>query len=225
MKLEDGDRPKLRNVDPIPVVVDGMQAIGLKDPFELADRMVCVRSEFLFALSLLDGRHSLRQIQYELTRQWGQLILMDHIQALLEKLDEAYLLEGERFTQAFHAKLVAYRSSPFRPSSHAGMSYSEDPETLRRELGEYFTSDGGPGMPRFFSDPRRPQGLIAPHIDIRAGGRCFARAYHDLATGQPSDIYVILGTGHQGVKGIFTATNLDFQTPLGTVSTGQGIPG
>ncbi len=99
------------------------------------------------------------------------------------------------------------------------MSYSEDPETLRHELGGYFTSDGGPGMPRFFSDPRRPQGLIAPHIDIRAGGRCFARAYHDLATGQPSDIYVILGTGHQGVKGIFTATSLDFQTPLGTVST------
>ncbi len=104
MNLEDGDRPKLRNVDPLPVVVQGMQAIALKDPLELTDGMVCVRREFLLVLSLLDGRHSLRDIQYELTRQWGQLIPVDDIQALLEKLDEAYLLEGDRFNQASSAK-------------------------------------------------------------------------------------------------------------------------
>ena len=49
--------------------------------------------------------------------------------------------------------------------------------------------------------------------------RCFAQAYHALATGQPSDIYVILGTGHAGVEHLFTATSLDFETPLGTVHT------
>jgi MEMO1 family protein len=219
MNLEDDDRPRLRNVDPFPVVVQGMQAVGLKDPLQLTDRMVCVPREFLFALAILDGSHSLQDIQGELTRRFGQLVLMDDIRALLEKLDEAFLLEGERFSEALRKKLAAYRSSPFRPASHAGASYSDDPETLRGELAGYFTSDGGPGMPNYFADPRRPKGLIAPHIDIRAGGRCFARAYHDLATGQPSDIYVILGTGHQGVRGIFTATNLDFQTPLGTVGT------
>ena len=36
---------------------------------------------------------------------------------------------------------------------------------------------------------------------------------------QPSDIYVILGTGHAGVDGLFTATMLDFETPLGMVPT------
>jgi AmmeMemoRadiSam system protein B len=32
-------------------------------------------------------------------------------------------------------------------------------------------------------------------------------------------LYIIFGTGHAGVRGLFTATYLDFQTPLGTVET------
>ncbi|MBM3299653.1 MAG: AmmeMemoRadiSam system protein B, partial [Deltaproteobacteria bacterium] len=74
----------------------------------------------------------------------------------------------------------------------------------------------GPGVPAFFSDPGRPVGMISPHIDIRGGAACFAHGYHALATGQPSEVYVILGTGHAGVEKMFTATTLDFQTPLGT---------
>jgi AmmeMemoRadiSam system protein B len=180
---------------------------------------VLIPTELIPFLEMLDGRHSLRDIQLELSRQSGHMVFMDQIQAILGQLDEAYLLESERFNEAYREKLAAYRASPFRPCSHMGACYSEDADTLRQELESYFTSDGGPGMPRFFSDPRRPQGLIAPHIDIRAGGKSFAQAYHHLASGQPSDIYVILGTGHKGVRGLFTATNLDFQTPLGIART------
>jgi AmmeMemoRadiSam system protein B len=87
---------------------------------------------------------------------------------------------------------------------------------LKEEVNEFFARNDGPGLPEFFSGTERPKGLVAPHIDVRAGAGCFAQAYHALATGQPSDIYVILGTGHAGVERMFTATNLDFQTPLGT---------
>ena len=219
MTLEDGDRPKLRYFEAYPVVVQGNRTVCLRDPLQVMEGDVYVPRELIPLLEMLDGTHSLRDIQLELSRQSGQLVFMDHIRALLGQLDEAYLLDSEHFHEAYREKLAAYRSSPFRPCSHMGACYSEDPDKLREELRSYFTSEGGPGMPHFFSDPRRPQGLIAPHIDIRAGGRCFAQAYHHLASGQPSDVYVILGTGHKGVRGLFTATTLDFQTPLGRVTT------
>jgi len=211
--------PKLRNVEPVPVMVQGRQVIGLRDPLQLSEGMVCVQREVLSVLALLDGKHSLRDIQAHLTRQSGELVFLDNIRAILDKLDESLLLDGARFRKAFQRKVEDYRKQPFRQSSHAGLSYSANTEDLKKELDELFTGDGGPGFPDFFSETERPKGLVAPHIDIRAGGRCFAQAYHALASGQPSDIYVILGTGHAGVDGMFTATALDFQTPLGIAHT------
>lgn len=215
--------PMLRKVDPIPVVVQGIQAIALKDPFQLCDTMVCVHREALPVLALLDGHHSILDIQEELTRRAGRIVYVDEINSVLEKLDEACLLEGERFRAAFQKKVAEYRRLPFRPHAHAGLSYSNDEDSLRNEIEGYFTATGGPGMPDLFSDQRRPLGLIAPHIDVRSGGRCFAHGYHALASGQPSDIYVIFGTGHAGVEAMFTATTLDFRTPMGTVVTDRAF--
>jgi AmmeMemoRadiSam system protein B len=103
------------------------------------------------------------------------------------------------------------------------MSYSADPHMLKDELRAFFVSEDGPGIPELCSDARHPVGLIVPHIDIRAGGKCFAAGYHSLAQGQPSDLYVIFGTGHAGLQGLFAATTLDFQTPLGIVETDREL--
>jgi AmmeMemoRadiSam system protein B len=213
------EMPKLRNVDPVPVLVNGRQAIGLRDPLGLSDRMLCVGREALPVLALMDGRRSMLDIQALLTQQRGMLVFSDEIKEIVERLDDAYLLESDRFREAYRRKVVEYRERPFREASHAGMSYSADPEDLRSELDAFFTAESGPGLPAFASEERRPVGLIAPHIDIRSGGPCFAHGYHALASGRPSDVYVIFGTGHAGVPGVFTATNLDFDTPLGRVQT------
>jgi len=217
------DMPRLRQVEPINLVLDGRQLIGLKDPLRLTETIMCVAPEAIPLLALMDGKHTLRDIQADLSRRAGRIVFLEEISAVVESLDDALLLDGERFREAFRRKVEAYRKSPFRPASHAGASYSADPDELREELSGFFCQDGGPGLPELFSDERRPVGLIAPHIDIRAGGRCFAHGYHALAVGQPSDVYVILGTGHSGVEGMFTATNLDFQTPLGTVETDREL--
>lgn len=212
-------KPKLRNVEPVRLSVQGRPLIGLKDPLQLTDRIVCLEQQALPVVALMDGRHSLRDMQTELTRQAGQLVFQDDINAIVKVLDEAFLLEGDSFESAYGQKKAAFRALPFRPASHAGMSYNGEPALLREELDAFFVNDGAPGGLRYGSDSRRAVGLIAPHIDIRAGGSCFAKAYHALAEAQPSDIYVILGTGHAGVDAGFTATGLDFQTPLGTVRT------
>jgi MEMO1 family protein len=219
MELDPNFRPKLRNLEPVPVSIQGRPAIGLKDPLSIRDGLFCVQREALPVLALLDGRHSLRDIQETLSRQTGQLVFIDDVGRLVAKLDEACLLDGERFQAAFGEKIEAYRKSPFRPCSHAGVSYSADRRALNTELDNYFCDLEGPGPPASSADNKRPVGLIAPHIDIRAGARCFAHGYHALALGPPSDIYVILGTGHAGVDGLFTATMLDFETPLGMVPT------
>lgn len=225
MEFDPDFRPKLRNLEPISVMVQGRPAVGLKDPLGLRQGLLCIQREALPILALLDGAHSLRDIQENLTRQAGRLVYLDDIRTLISKLDEAVLLDGERFRAAFAQKVDEYRKSPFRPCSHAGISYSADCEALTEELDGYFTGPDGPGMPSALSDGRRPVGLIAPHIDIRAGARCFAHGYHALASGEPSDLYVILGTGHAGVEELFTATMLDFETPLGMVRTDREFVG
>jgi len=216
--------PRLRPIEPVELAVQGRRVIGLKDPLQLSDNVLCFHHEALPLLAMLDGKHSLLDIQAHLTARTGRIVFLDEIKGLLEKLDESFLLEGDRFRKAFEQKTAAYRQNPFRPSSHAGKSYSDDPDKLKGELGSHFEAEmGGPGHPELFSDSRRPVGIVAPHIDIRAGGKSFAHAYHALASGQPSDIYVILGTGHAGVEKMFTACSLDFQTPLGIVQTDRDL--
>lgn len=225
MCADRNDKPRLRYVEPVRVVHEGRELVGLRDPLRLSDRTLCFSMDTLPLLAMLDGRHSLLDIQASLSKSSGRLVYFDEIKEIVERLDEAALLEGEGFKAAFRRLVEEYRKQPFRPCSHAGMSYSADPNDLRAELGSFFNGDNGPGLPDFFSDERRPVGLIAPHIDIRAGGQCFARGYHALASGQPSDVYVILGTGHAGVEQMFTACTLDFQTPLGTVKTDRALLG
>lgn len=218
-------RPKLRNVEPLQVAAQGRRAVGLKDPLQLTNHMVCLQPEALQVLAMMDGKHSLRDIQAALTSRAGTIVFMDDIVTLVRQLDEVYLLDGDRFREAYQTKVAAYRKLPRRPCSHAGISYSADPEALKKELTAFFAAQDGPGLPEYRSDDRRPVGLIAPHIDVRAGGNCFAKAYRALACGQPSDVYVIFGTGHAGVEGVFTATNLNFQTPLGEVVTDREFVG
>ncbi len=217
-------KPKLRNIEPFAASYQGKHVIGLNDPLRLSDKIVFVPHETLPLLAMFDGAHTLRDIQAALSARAGRIIFLDEIQGILETLDKAYLLERPLANDAIRKKTEEYKNRPFRPSSHAGTSYSNDPEKLTQELNSFFDPQrGGPGYPALFSKPDRPVGLIAPHIDIRAGGLSFARAYHALATGQPSDVYVILGTGHAGVQNMFTTGTLDFQTPLGTAKVDSRI--
>jgi AmmeMemoRadiSam system protein B len=102
---------------------------------------------------------------------------------------------------------------------HAGQSYPEDPEKLREKLDSFFRPEnGGPGS----SDPAADRngkivGLVAPHIDISAGGPCFAHAYKSASEAQRPATWIVLGTGHDFVENCFALTVKDFETPLGQV--------
>src|SRR5437773_279403 len=63
------------------------------------------------------------------------------------------------------------------------------------------------------------RGIIAPHIDLRVGGLCYAWAYKELVERCDADLFILLGTSHYGMSQLFVATEKDYNTPLGPVKT------
>jgi len=61
------------------------------------------------------------------------------------------------------------------------------------------------------------RGLIAPHIDVRRGGRSFAWAYAELARASQARTFVVLGVSHVETRRRFALCSKDYQTPLGAV--------
>jgi hypothetical protein len=102
---------------------------------------------------------------------------------------------------------------------HAGVSYEQDPEGLRLQLQSFFDPEnGGPGDPRPVQSRKTIAALMAPHIDLRAGGPCFAYAYKALVETRPVSTCVILGTGHEPLANCFALSRKNFETPLGLVA-------
>jgi MEMO1 family protein len=60
------------------------------------------------------------------------------------------------------------------------------------------------------------RGIVAPHIDLHRGWEGYGHAYGALHhSGDVFDVYVILGTVHEGVRSPFVLTNHTFRTQFG----------
>lgn len=213
------ERPKLRTIDIVPVQFDGRPHLLLRDPLQLSDKMLVVPAQAGLLLALLDGTRTLREIQVDLMRLTGELVMSDQIEGLLEQLDECLLLENERFREALAAAIEDYRKSPFRPPSLAGSAYPSDPSSLRSMLDSFFEPPRGPGRPTGQKHSQPLKAVVAPHIDLRRGGVTYAWAYKDLAEAPPPSLFVILGIAHYPMENLFAATTKDFVTPLGRAQT------
>jgi AmmeMemoRadiSam system protein B len=66
-------------------------------------------------------------------------------------------------------------------------------------------------------------GAIAPHIDYRRGGPCYAWAHRQILESPAPDLFIILGTAHSPMKRPFALTRKHFQTPWGPVETDQAF--
>ena len=217
------ERPKLRLLQPAVVRHQGQELIHISDPLGFSDRQIVVTPDVFFIMALCDGTRSLIDIQYEYTRRFGTLLLPSHLDKILSDLDRSLFLENERFQRRKAEIEDEFRKASVRKPSHAGQAYPADPVELRQCLGNFFTSPEGPGA---FPEKRRRKSvkaIMAPHIDLRAGGPCFAWAYTQLVSSSPADIYVILGIGHAPMDNLFTVTSKDFETPLGVLPTDKGF--
>jgi AmmeMemoRadiSam system protein B len=222
------DYPKLRSVDLFPAEVSGERVLCLRDPEQISDKVLFIpqNNAAMLLLSLMDGTHSIRDIQAEYMRRFGKLIFTAKIKEMVGKLDECLLLESERYA-AYRAKVEEdFSSQPVRKAVHAGSAYEADAERLEKQLAGYFDSPEGPGSDGLHMQNQDAAlvGLMAPHIDFHRGGPCYAWAYDQVArqcTGV--DVFIVLGIAHAGPREFFVLTRKGFETPLGLAETNTAV--
>src|SRR5215467_14336503 len=144
MTTLDGLRyPKLRPVDPRPIVHEGQSLLLLRDPLRLSDKMLLVPQPLIPLLALCDGtREDAAALGAAFAIRFGQRVHPDTLEHLLVSLDEALLLENNRSVRAQQHALSEYREAPYREPALAGPSYPADVNELRSLLQSYVESVG-----------------------------------------------------------------------------------
>jgi AmmeMemoRadiSam system protein B len=205
--------PSLRkDLQFIPIHHAGKQMILIQDHISLVPKGSHVDVSAYRFLTMLDGRKTIRDLQIELMRQRGGVLVgSDEVIDYIHKLDEIYLLESEHFNIARDKIIMEFGAQEHRPCVLCGNSYPEDSQELKKTLDQILAHS-----PEIPSSEKRVQAIVAPHIDISAGAGVYASAYQMVHYTTPSRV-VILGVGHQMSKGLFSLTEKNFVTPLGLV--------
>ncbi len=208
------DYPKLRYVDAFPVETENGQMFALRDPSGISTETLIMSPNVFYLLQFLDGRHSMTDLQAEYTRALGASLPEEQLQSILDNLNEHLFLDNGHYTNRINKIEKDFLENPLRPAVHAGQSYEAEPKKLAEQMRTFFESPTGAGTPNS-SNGKLLKGLVAPHIDIRAGGACYSHAYKALAESKGADCFVILGTGHAGLSELYSVISKDFATPFG----------
>jgi AmmeMemoRadiSam system protein B len=213
------DRPRLRPLEGFPIDHKGQKMLGLRDPSGLTDSVATLPPAAVAVVQLCDGDTTRDEICAEFSRRYGSPLTRETLDRLLEQLDNAYLLDSERF-RAYSAEVFgAFARSPTRAAHLAGKSYPADAGALAAQLDRFFDGPHGPGRPNGVPGPL-PKALVAPHIDFARGGPAYAWAYKPLAEASSlPELVVVFGTDHNGAEQPFTLTRKHYETPLGACQT------
>ena len=211
--------PKLRPIDVHPVVQDGRRSLLLRDPLQLFEEAVVIPEQLGPLLALCDGTRDLDGLRASLMVRFGLRVAPDVMARIVTVLDQALLLDNERFAQAREQALAEYREASFRPPSCAGRSYPDDVDELRQALQGYL--DGVNGEISGFEGG---SGLVSPHIDYGRGGPIYAQVWKratDIV--READLVIVVGTDHFGSEGRWTLTRQHYATPFGVLPTAREI--
>jgi len=204
-------------LEAFPVEQDGQRMIALRDPAGFTDQVAVLPLPLLDLVSLFDGEHSVAEIQDIIRTRHGEGPTAEQIGNLVESLDEAGFLDGDRFEARREAIDEKFRQSPVRPAAHAGGAYAGEPAALAHQIDAFFTHPEGPGTPAEAVGDSALRGLIAPHIDFHRGGPVYGWAYRALLEQSSADLFVVLGTCHAGMADPFSITRKPYDTPFGAV--------
>ncbi len=217
------ESPKLRPVEAFPAEVENREVVCLRDPSGVTDAVLSVPRSLAPILALFDGVRTLVDVQAEIMRHSGELVLRSQLESMVEVLDQHLFLEGPRLEAERARQRATFLSAATRPAFLAGRSYDEEPEALGIALTSHFVAPDGPGP---IGSPRgvTVHGLVAPHIDFNRGGPAYAWAYRALAEAEAADCFIVLGTAHAGLDGHpFAATAKPFETPFGPLEVDREV--
>jgi MEMO1 family protein len=220
---EHPETPELRPVEAFPARVEDREVICLRDPSGVTESVLTVPRALAPILALFDGARTLVEVQAEIMRQYGELVLRSQLESMVEVLDQHLFLVSPRLDLERARQRAAFLGSPTRPAFLAGRSYPGESGELGEALAAYFDAPGGPG-PIGAARRVRSRGLVAPHIDFNRGGPAYAWAYRALAEAQDADCFIVLGTAHAGLDGhAFAATAKGFETPFGVLEVDRDV--
>jgi len=207
------ERPRIRPLEAIPITRG--KRFRIFDPRGISDRTMEVSPDVLFAILHFDGTRTREQVVELYRLRFGRTLAAGEVKEIIAALEECLFLEGPAFQAHVQRLVERFRAAGVRRATHAGSAYEADGRDLDGKFREMFRENGGePPAPDTSRPPLR--GLVAPHIDIRRGKETYVSAYRALsASSPPPDLFVILGTAHAGGGEAYTATTLDFETPLG----------
>jgi hypothetical protein len=213
------EMPKLRNrLEAIPIRRGRELYVALRDLEGLNPETLVLSPQAYFLVTLMDGSNSPVDIQAAYMRKFGDILYREDLDGLLQQLNTHFFLDNDSSRDRMEELITEFHNQPTRPAYHAGLSYEKNPENLRAQLQSFFAPEnGGPGDPNPTEPRRTIVGAMAPHIDIRSGGPCFAYAYKALVEARGFHTCVVLGTGHEPLPHYFALSRKDFETPLGTV--------
>jgi AmmeMemoRadiSam system protein B len=213
-------KPKLREVEAHPIRHQGQEMILLRDPLSLGGSQIAVPRPLGPLLGLMDGTRDEAALEAALRVRAGVRLAPELLPKLLADLDEAYLLENERFAEAKAEAVRAYRAAPYRPVTLDGSSFPPEADAARAHLQGYMDALPPIEGPAEAADERPLRGLISPHIDYPRGGPVYAEVWRAAAQAvREAELVILLGTDHQGDEASLTLTHQSYATPWGVLPT------
>ncbi len=209
--------PKLRPLNIQAVRHQGVPALLLQDPFQLAGQYIILPQVYGPALYLLDGTRDLAALRRDLARQFGMGVEEGALEELIAALDELYFLENARFQRAYEEVRARYYQLPHRPMLLAGQGYPADPGELKAQFDAYL-DQVGPAVHM----PATGRLIFSPHIDYPRGHEVYAQVWKAAASmARRAELVIILGTDHYGGFNQVTLTRQSYATPYGALPTDQ----
>ncbi len=215
-EFEDNFKPVLRYMEIFPSNHQGQPVFLLKDPLGITEEIVVIPQHMGFILPLLDGNHTLRDIQAEASKRYQQIVPMEEIKRVIKFLDEKGLLFGDGFERVKENAYKKWLDLKVRPMAHAGFAYP-----LKKEEAREFVKDVlSLAKIEEPQEEKIPRILIAPHIDLKTGARGFAESYARFKISHGSRI-ILFGVGHF-LDEPFSLLTKDMYTPFGIVKNDKG---
>jgi len=202
-------------------VLDGPEPLlAMRDPSGMA-QPVSLPPGTVAVVQLMDGDSTRDEICQLYETRYSRPLARARLDQLIEKLDDALLLDSDRFRRHAAAIHAGFTSQDTRAPHLAGRGYPDDPAELRALFDRCYAPPHGPGAPgeRLGDCPRL---IVTPHVDYTRGGPAYAWAFRPLAEARIEtlpELVVIFGTDHQGASHPFSLTRKHYATPLGRLDT------
>lgn len=222
------EKPSLRPIDAYPVEHNGQKLLAFYDPSGIATGVVTLPPLGAAVVDLCDGSRTREEICAEFLARYKRPLPRESVDALLQKLDDALLLDSTRFRLHCAKLFAAFEQAPERPAHWAGQRYPAEPEALKAALKEAFAPPNGPGLVTEAATgeggPAAPRAVIVPCVDFTRAGPAYAWAMRPLIEAKtlPS-LIVLLGCDHGAADPTLTFTRKSYVTPLGTLTTDEAL--